>query len=282
MDARVPDHVIKGLSELGALGMTIDEKYGGLGLSHVYYNRALALVSSVHSALSSLLSAHQSIGVPEPLKLFGTEEQKRRFLPRVASNEISAFLLTEPDVGSDPARMGTTAEPTDDGSAYLLNGTKLWTTNGVIADLLVVMAVVPKAEGQRGGITAFVVEAKSPGISVLHRNEFMGLRGIENGVTRFEDVRVPAENVVGKVGQRAQGGVDHLEHRAAFAACHLLVIGQGVAQDLPQLGERARPVGDAHREARSRCPQARLHRRAHLCHGCRGRVVQLAGRPGAE
>ena len=200
LDARVPDHVIKGLSELGALGMKIDEKYGGLGLSHVYYNRALALVSSAHPALSSLLSAHQSIGVPEPLKLFGTEEQKQRFLPRVASNEISAFLLTEPDVGSDPARMGATAEPTEDGSAYLLNGTKLWTTNGVIADLLVVMAVVPKAEGRRGGITAFVVEANSPGISVLHRNEFMGLRGIENGVTRFEDVRVPAENVVGKVG----------------------------------------------------------------------------------
>ena len=199
-DARVPDHVIKGLCELGALGMKIDEKYGGLGLSHVYYNRALSLVGSVHSSLSSLLSAHQSIGVPEPLKLFGTEEQKRQFLPRVASNEISAFLLTEPDVGSDPARMGATAEPTDDGSAYLLNGTKLWTTNGVIADLLVVMAVVPKAEGRRGGITAFVVEANSPGISVLHRNEFMGLRGIENGVTQFEDVRVPAENVVGEVG----------------------------------------------------------------------------------
>ncbi len=200
LDARVPDHVIKGLCDLGALGMQIDEKYGGLGLSHVYYNRALSLVGSAHAALSSLLSAHQSIGVPEPLKLFGTEEQKQRFLPRVASNEISAFLLTEPDVGSDPARMGATAEPTEDGSAYILNGTKLWTTNGVIADLLVVMAVVPKAEGRRGGITAFVVEANSPGISVLHRNEFMGLRGIENGVTRFEDVRVPAENVVGNVG----------------------------------------------------------------------------------
>ncbi|HWD51721.1 MAG TPA: acyl-CoA dehydrogenase family protein [Acidimicrobiales bacterium] len=201
LEAKVPDRVVKGLAELGALGMKIDEQYGGLGLSNLYYNRALSLVGSVHSALSSLLSAHQSIGVPEPLKLFGTEEQKRRFLPRVATNEISAFLLTEPDVGSDPARMGSTAEPTADGSAFILNGTKLWTTNGVIADLLVVMAVVPKSEGQRGGITAFVVEANSPGISVLHRNEFMGLRGIENGVTRFEDVRVPAENVVGKVGQ---------------------------------------------------------------------------------
>jgi alkylation response protein AidB-like acyl-CoA dehydrogenase len=200
-DARIPDHVVKGLAGLGALGMKIDETYGGLGLSNVYYNRALALAGSAHSALSSLLSAHQSIGVPEPLKLFGTDDQKKRFLPRVAKDEISAFLLTEPDVGSDPARMGATAEPTDDRSAYILNGTKLWTTNGVIADLLVVMAVVPASEGRRGGITAFIVEADSPGITVLHRNEFMGLRGIENGVTRFQDVRVPAENVIGEEGR---------------------------------------------------------------------------------
>ncbi|MGH9047497.1 MAG: acyl-CoA dehydrogenase family protein, partial [Acidimicrobiales bacterium] len=175
-DARVPEQVVKGLADLGAMGMKIDESYGGLGLTNLYYNRALALAGSAHSALSSLLSAHQSIGVPEPLKLFGTEEQKRRFIPRVARDQISAFLLTEPDVGSDPARMTSTAEPTDDRSAYILNGTKLWTTNGVIADLLVVMAVVPPSDHDAGGITAFVVEADSPGITVLHRNEFMGLR----------------------------------------------------------------------------------------------------------
>jgi alkylation response protein AidB-like acyl-CoA dehydrogenase len=124
-----------------------------------------------------------------------------RFLPRVAKDEIGAFLLTEPDVGSDPARMSATATPADDGSAFVLNGTKLWTTNGVIADLLVVMAVVPSSEHHRGGITAFVVEAHSPGITVSHRNQFMGLRGIENGVTRFEDVRVPAENVIAGEGR---------------------------------------------------------------------------------
>jgi alkylation response protein AidB-like acyl-CoA dehydrogenase len=200
-DSKIPDHVVKGLCDIGALGMKVDEQYGGLGLSNLFYNRALELAGSAHSSLSTLLSAHQSIGVPQPLKLFGTKEQKQRFLPRVATNEISAFLLTEPDVGSDPARMSTSAVPTDDGSAYVINGTKLWTTNGVIADLLVVMAVVPKSEAHRGGITAFVVEANSPGITVLHRNQFMGLRGIENGVTRFENVRVPAENIVGGVGR---------------------------------------------------------------------------------
>ena len=207
-DARIPDEYVAGLVELGCFGLKVPVEYGGLGLSQVAYNRALMVVSSVHGSLGALLSAHQSIGVPEPLKLAGTEEQKKKFLPRCAKGAISAFLLTEPDVGSDPARMASTATPTDDGSAYLLDGVKLWTTNGVVAELLVVMARVPRSEGRpgepgsghRGGISAFVVEADSPGITVEHRNAFMGLRGIENGVTRLNQVRVPAENLVGREG----------------------------------------------------------------------------------
>ncbi|MFJ1812247.1 MULTISPECIES: acyl-CoA dehydrogenase family protein [unclassified Streptomyces] len=209
-EARIPDEVINGLKELGALGMKIDPKYGGLGLTQVYYNKALALVGSASPAVGVLLSAHQSIGVPQPLKLFGTPEQKQRFLPRCARTDISAFLLTEPDVGSDPARLATSAVPDDGGASgssdfesggdYVLDGVKLWTTNGVVADLLVVMARVPKSEGHKGGITAFVVEADSPGITVENRNSFMGLRGIENGVTRFHQVRVPAANRIGPEG----------------------------------------------------------------------------------
>ncbi len=199
-EARIPDKVVLGLKEMGALGMNIPEAYGGLGLSHVYYNKALMLAGSASPAISTLLSAHQSIGVPQPIKLFGTDDQKQRFLPRCARSDISAFLLTEPDVGSDPARLGMVATPTADGSAYVLNGVKLWTTNGVVADLLVVMARVPEGEGHRGGITAFVVEADSEGITVENRNSFMGLRGIENGVTRFHEVRVPGENLIGSEG----------------------------------------------------------------------------------
>ena len=197
-EARIPDEVISGLKELGALGMKIDTKYGGLGLTQVYYNKALALAGSACPSIGVLLSAHQSIGVPQPLKMFGTAEQKEAFLPRCARTDISAFLLTEPDVGSDPARLATSAVP--EGDDYLLDGVKLWTTNGVVADLLVVMARVPKSEGHKGGITAFVVEADSPGITVENRNAFMGLRGIENGVTRFHQVRVPAANRIGPEG----------------------------------------------------------------------------------
>lgn len=201
-EARIPDETITGLKEIGALGMKIDPAYGGLGLTQLYYNRALALVGSASPAVGALLSAHQSIGVPQPLKLFGTQAQKDAFLPRLARTDLSAFLLTEPDVGSDPARLATTAVPEDgDGDdTYVLDGVKLWTTNGVVADLLVVMARVPASEGHRGGITAFVVEADSPGITVEHRNAFMGLRGLENGLTRFHRVRVPAYNRIGPEG----------------------------------------------------------------------------------
>jgi len=190
-NSKIPDHVIKGLAELGAFGIKIPTEYGGLGLSQASYNRAIALVSSWESSIGVLLSAHQSIGCPQPLKLFGTPEQKKKYLPRLAKGEISAFALTEMDVGSDPARMATTAELTEDGSAYILNGEKLWCTNGTVADIVVVMAKT----GERR-ITAFIVERSWPGVEVPYRSHFMGLKGIENGIMRFTNVRVPKENVL--------------------------------------------------------------------------------------
>ena len=205
-DALIPDEYLRGLAGLGVFGMKIPREYGGLGLSLVYYGRALALLGSVHPSLGALLSAHLSIGVPEPVKVFGTPAQKREYLPRCAAGAITAFLLTEPDVGSDPARMAATAVPSVDGESYIIDGVKLWTTNGVIAELVVIMAVVPSrtdTDGtvHKGGISTFVVEMDSPGITVENRNTFMGLRGIENGVTRFHQVRVPAANRLGREGQ---------------------------------------------------------------------------------
>ncbi|HSR41223.1 MAG TPA: acyl-CoA dehydrogenase family protein, partial [Longimicrobiales bacterium] len=196
-EGHVPEEVLDGLRELGAFGIKIPREYGGLGLSQVSYGRALAIVGSVCGATSAFLSAHQSIGVPQPLTLFGTEEQKRKYLPRLAKGALSAFALTEPDVGSDPANLSTTAIPTEDGRHYVLNGEKLWTTNGPRAELMVVMARTPAPEGaKRKPITAFIVEADWEGVDTAHECSFMGIRGISNGVIRFEDVKVPAENVL--------------------------------------------------------------------------------------
>ena len=148
------------------------------------------MVTSQDGSLTALLSASQSIGVAVPLKLFGTAEQKQRFLPRLAQGAISAFALTETGVGSDPAGLATTAEKSDDGTHWILNGEKLWCTNGPVAEVMVVMAKT----GTR--ITAFIVEADMPGVEVVHRLGFMGLKAIENGVMRFTNVKVPAENVI--------------------------------------------------------------------------------------
>src|SRR5690606_32601473 len=199
---RVPDHVIDGLRALGAFGIKIPQEYGGLGLGQRSYNKAISIIGSAAASLGVLLSAHQSIGVPQPLKMFGTPEQKKKYLPRFAQGAVSAFALTEPDVGSDPARMVATADPTEDGSAYILNGEKLWCTNGPAAEIMVVMARTPAPDGKgRRGITAFIVETSWPGVETVHRCEFMGLRGIENGVLRFNNVRVPKENVLWGVGK---------------------------------------------------------------------------------
>jgi hypothetical protein len=200
----IPEEVIRGLARLGAFGIKIPREYGGLGLSQQYYSRAAILVGSVCGNLAALLSAHQSIGVPQPLLLFGTEEQKSRFLPRLAAGEISAFALTEDAVGSDPARMETRADPTPDGKNFILNGRKLWCTNGTRAGLLAVMAKTPPqiVNGRpRNQITAFVVDTQTPGVEVVYRCRFMGLKALYNAVIEFKDVKVPRENIIAGEGK---------------------------------------------------------------------------------
>lgn len=190
---------LQALIDLGCFGMKIPKEYGGLGFSQTNYNRAIQMIASHCGSTAVWISAHQSIGVPQPIKLFGTEKQKKEYLPRLANGAISAFALTEEGVGSDPARMATVAEPTEDGKHYILNGTKLWCTNGVVADIIVVMARTPSVfvKGrERKQITAFIVEKDMPGFEVLHRCDFMGIRAIQNGVLQFTDVKVPAENII--------------------------------------------------------------------------------------
>ncbi len=203
-ESQIPAEIMRGLADLGAFAMKIPKEYGGLGLSQVNYNRALALVNEYCASTTALLSAHQSIGVPQPLLAFGTPEQKQKYLPRFAKGEVSAFALTEPEVGSDPARLATTATPSADGSHYVLNGTKLWCTNGVIADILVVMAQTPSITErgkERKQITAFIVEKSMPGFEVLHRCKFLGLNGIQNGLLKFTNVKVPKENIIWGTGK---------------------------------------------------------------------------------
>ncbi len=128
-----PEHVVDGLRKLGAFGMKIPKEYGGLGFTVTEYTRAMEIVASWDGNITALLSAHQSIGVPQPIKLFGTPEQKKKYLPRCAAGAISAFALTEPNVGSDPASLATTAQA--DGDFFILNGEKLWCTNVSLADV---------------------------------------------------------------------------------------------------------------------------------------------------
>ena len=198
-EGEIPGDVIAALKAMGAFGIKIPREYGGLGLAQLSYMKAMELVSSVDGSLTALLSAHQSIGVPQPLKMFGSEAQKQKYLPRLAKGAVSAFALTEPNVGSDPAAMETTAVPSEDGQAWILNGEKLWCTNGTIAELLVVMARTPSqvVRGkEKRQITAFIVEANTPGVEILHRCHFMGIKAMYNGVIRFTNVRVPKENVL--------------------------------------------------------------------------------------
>ncbi len=199
-EGEIPDRLIAELAALGAFGIKIPRQYGGLGLSQTNYSRAAMKLGGFCGNLTALLSAHQSIGAPQPLILFGTEEQKARYLPRCARGEISAFALTEANVGSDPARMSTHAELDADGTHYLLNGEKLWTTNGTKAGVIVVMARTPLPDKPHA-TTAFIVETGWTGVEVVQRCRFMGLRALYNGVMRFTNVRVPVENVLGGVGR---------------------------------------------------------------------------------
>jgi len=200
----IPQKNIDDLFAMGAFGVKIPKQYEGLGLSQVNYGRAAMLLGSWDENLTALVSAHQSIGVPQPLLLFGTDEQKKKYLPRVARHEISAFALTEWNAGSDPANMSLRADATEDGSAFILNGEKLWCTNLIKAGVLVVMAKTPPkiVNGkERKQITAFIVDVDSPGLEITYRCRFMGLRALYNGIVKFTNVRVPRENMIAKEGQ---------------------------------------------------------------------------------
>lgn len=199
-EGEIPDSVFTGLAKLGAFGIKIPGKYGGLGLSQTNYSRAAMLLGGHCGNLTALLSAHQSIGLPQPLLVFGTEAQKRKYLTKCAAGGVSAFALTEKEVGSDPARMSTEAVLSEDGTHYVLNGEKLWCTNSLKAFALIVMARTATPDKPHA-TTAFIVEMDQPGVEIVTRCHFMGLKALYNGVVRFTNVKVPAENIVSEAGK---------------------------------------------------------------------------------
>lgn len=217
-EAKIPESVIRGLFKLGAFGMKIPKAYGGLGFSYTNYGRVLTLIASWSNILALTVAVPQSIGIAMPILLFGSEEQKQKYLPLVATEALSAFALTEPLTGSDAANVRTEAVLDATGSHFIVNGEKLWCTNGPIARYATLIARVPARRMVRDGQTtwipvpeghgaddrvhtAFILDMSTPGVQVRQRCQFEGCRGIENAHITMQQVLVPLENVIGEVGK---------------------------------------------------------------------------------
>jgi len=217
--SKIPQHVLQGLLDLGAFGMKIPKKYGGLGFSHTNYGRVLTVIASWNNILSLTVAVPQSIGIGMPILLYGNEAQKDKYLPLVARKEITAFALTEPETGSDAANVQTEAVIDSDGENFIISGEKLWCTNSPIARYLTLIArVLARKQIDAHGDTAwhpthagapfdacihtaFILDMQTPGVTVKQRCQFEGCRGIENGHLTFEAVKIPKENVIGELGK---------------------------------------------------------------------------------
>jgi len=219
-EAVIPDSVIQGLADIGMYKLTIPTEYGGLGFGQQQYLPCMEILGGHCASTAVFVNAHHSIGV-RALCLFGTKEQQAKWLPGLYDgSKLCAFALTEPEAGSDAGNVQATATPTDDGTAYILNGTKHYITNGGIAHILTVMARTPDAKNPKGKVTAFLVTPDMPGFEVIDaRAEKCGIRGTATGKMRFTDMRVPKENILGEIGRGLQTALTVLNYgRVTFGA----------------------------------------------------------------
>jgi acyl-CoA dehydrogenase family member 9 len=220
--ADIPRNVIDGLGRIGVLGMTAPAEYGGHGFSQLANTKILEEIGTRCASTSVFVNAHHSIGI-RALLLFGTHEQKQRWLPKLCTGEwLGAFALTEKEAGSDAGNVQTTAMPSEDGSHYILNGEKRYITNTAIAQVLTVMARTP-VPGKPGkdAITAFLVTPDMPGFELLEgRMEKMGIRGTATGRFALRNVKVPRENILGRLGKGLKVALTVLDFgRTTFGAC---------------------------------------------------------------
>jgi alkylation response protein AidB-like acyl-CoA dehydrogenase len=214
--ADIPREVIDGLASLGLLGMAAPEEFGGQGFSQLAYCQVMEEVGGRCASTSIFINAHHSIGL-RALVLFGTPEQKRRWLaPLVRGEKLAAFALTEPEAGSDAGNVQTRASLAEDGSHYILNGEKRYITNAAFADVLTVMARTPDNK-----ITAFLVTPDMPGFVLTEpRMSKLGIRGTATSRLAFHDMPVPKENVLGDIGRGLKVALTVLDYgRATFGAC---------------------------------------------------------------
>uniref|UniRef100_A0A8C3T1I2 Complex I assembly factor ACAD9, mitochondrial n=1 Tax=Chelydra serpentina TaxID=8475 RepID=A0A8C3T1I2_CHESE len=201
-DAKIPPETLKGLKSLGLFGMQIPEEYGGLGLSNTMYAR-LGEIISLDGSVAVTLAAHQAIGL-KGILIAGTDEQKAKYLPKLASGEhIAAFCLTEPGSGSDAASIQSRATMSEDGKSFLLNGSKVWISNGGLADIFTVFARTEAVDNdgtKKDKISAFIVERAFGGVTNGKPEDKLGIRGSNTCEVHFENTKVPVENVIGEVG----------------------------------------------------------------------------------
>ncbi|MGN6517391.1 MAG: acyl-CoA dehydrogenase family protein, partial [Rhizomicrobium sp.] len=231
-----PRHLWPKLGELGVLGITVEEEYGGAGLGYLEHVVAMEEISRGSAAIGLSYGAHSNLCVNQ-IRRNGTEEQKRRYLPKLISGEhVGALAMSEPGAGSDVVSMRTRAEKK--GDRYILNGSKMWITNGPQADTLVVYAKTDPSAGPRG-ISAFIIEKDFPGFSTPQKLDKLGMRGSDTSELLFQDCEVPAENVLGDVGGGVailMSGLDY--ERAVLAAGPLGIMQACMDVVLPYIHER--------------------------------------------